>query len=210
MTMTSHADRWTTDPVVPATILSRRCHGSLDAITDSEQRALRPIGTTAHDVAARTGALLTGLFVLPSVRIFQGVRPTAADVPRVPHVISAGHRLVFVESVAWPSGRYATTAAGRIHCDGMYIGQSVRPLIAAVRHWREILPHGHLVSALVVVHPPADGELALPTATCRDLAWTRASDAVRDIRAQLPREQQATSIRAVAALLAATTAEENP
>jgi hypothetical protein len=203
--MTSPADRRTADPVVPAAILSRRSHGNLDAITDSERRTLRPIGMTAHEVAARTGVLLADLLVLPSVRIFQGVRPTAADTPRVPHVISAGCRLVFVESVAWPPGRYATTAAGRIHCDGVYIGQSVCPLIAAVRHWREILPHGHWVSALVVVHPTTDGELALPAATGPDLAWTRASEVVRDIRAHLPHERQATDMRAVAALIAATT-----
>src|SRR5215470_11068945 len=95
------------------------------------------------------GALLTDLFALPGVRIFQGVRPAAADLPRIPHVISAGHRLVLVESVAWPPGRYAATAAGQIHCDGVYTGQSVLPLLTAVRHWRQALPRGHRVSALV-------------------------------------------------------------
>ena len=59
----------------------------------------------------------------------------------------------------------------------------MRPLIAAVRHWRQALPRGHRVSALVVVHPTAEGELALPAATAPDLAWARACDAVRDIRA---------------------------
>ena len=206
--MTSPADRWTTDPVVPATMLSRRCHGNLDAITDSERRALRPIGTTVHEVAARTGVLLAELFALPGVRIFQGVRPTAADLPRIPHVISAGHRLVLVESVAWPPGRYVTRAAGRIHCDGMYIGQSARPLIAAVQHWRETLPRGHRISALVVVHATIEGDLVLPAASGRDLAWARASDAVPYIRAHLLRGRQAVSTRAVAALVAATAAEE--
>ena len=193
---------------MPATVLTGRCHGSLDAITDSERRGLRPIGSTAREVAIRTGALLTDLLALPGVRIFQGVRQAAVDAPRIPHAVSAGHRLVLVESVAWPPGRYATTPAGQIHCDGVYIGQSVRPLIAAVRHWRQALPRGHRVSALVVVHPTAEGELALPAATAPDLAWARASDAVRDIRAHLPRGRQPVSIKAVAALVAAIAEDE--
>ena len=206
--MTMPADRRAAGPGVPATASSRRCHGSLDAITDSERRALRPIGATAHEVAARTGLLLADLFALPDVRIFQGVRPAAADLPRIPHAISAGRQLVLIESVAWPPGHYAATAAGRIHCDGMYIGQSVRPLIAAVRHWRETLSQGHQVSALVVVHPTTEGELALPAATARDLAWSCAGEAVRNIRAYLPRGRCTASIRAVAALVAATAEEE--
>ena len=64
----------------------------------------------------------------PGVRIFQGVRPAAAeDLPRIPHAISAGRRLILIESVAWPPGRYQARADDRIHCDGTYIGQSVLP-----------------------------------------------------------------------------------
>jgi hypothetical protein len=190
---------------VPATLLARRYHGSLDAIADSERRALRPIGTTAHEIAARTGVLLADLVTFPDVRIFQGVRPAGADVPRIAHAVSAGRMVVLVESVAWPPGRYLTTTTGRIHCDGVYIGQSVRPLIAAVRHWREVLPRTHRVSAVVVVHPTADGDVALPPATARDLAWVHADSAVDDIRQRLPRGRQAGSRTVVAALLAATT-----
>ena len=84
----------------------------------------------------------------------------------------------------------------------------MRPLIAAVRHWRQALPRGHRVSALVVVHPTAEGELALPAATAPDLAWARACDAVRDIRAHLPRGRQPVSIKAVAALVAAIAEDE--
>jgi hypothetical protein len=209
MTMTSSADRRIAGPVRPATVVPGRYHGSLDAITDSERRALRPIGTSAHEVAVRTGALLTDLLALPGVRIFQGVRPAAAeDLPRIPHAISAGRQLILVESVAWPPGQYAAKAAGRIHCDGTYIGQSVRPLINAVRHWRETLPPDHRVSALVVVHPATEGELTLPASTTRDVAWTCANDAVRTIRARLPRGRQAVSMRAVATLFAATAGEE--
>lgn len=203
--MASSADPWITGRDRPATAAPGHCHGSLDTITDSERRALRPIGATAYEVAARTGVLLAALLGRPGVHIFQGVRPAPADgAQRIPHAISAGRQLIFVESVAWPPGRYTADADGRIHCDGTYIGQSTLPLVNAVRHWRQMLPRGHLVSALVVVHPTAEGELALPAAVARDLAWTSAADAVRDIGARLPRGRQAASTRAVAALVAAT------
>jgi hypothetical protein len=205
MTMTRSANHRFTDS---ATAMSARCHGSLDEITDTERRALRPIGTTTREVAARTDVLLADLLALPGVRIFRGVLPAAAGMPRIPHAISAGHQLLFVESVAWPPGRYHVVA-GRIHCDGLYTGQSVRPLIGTVRRWRESLPPGHRVGAMVVVHPTAEGDLALPAATARVVAWTRAGDAVPDIRGRLSRRRQPASIRAVAALLAATAAEEN-
>lgn len=210
MTMTRSVNRRIADPVSPAAALPGRCHGSLDAITDSERRALRPIGTTAYETAVRTGVLLADLLTLPGVRIFQGVRQGAAqDMPRIPHAISAGRWLILVESVAWPPGQYAARAAGRIHCDGIYIGQSVRPLVNAIRYWRETLPHGHRVNALVVVHPTAEGDLRLPAPTVRNLAWTHADVAVRDIRAYLPGSRPAVSMRAVAALVAATAEQEN-
>lgn len=201
--MRGTADPWNAGSVVPASVLSRRCHGSLDAVTDSERRALRPIGTTAHEVAASTGVLLAPLLTLPNVRIFQGIRQPAAGVPRIPHAISAGRRLVLVDSVAWPPGRYTASATGQIHCDGIYIGQSVVPLVAAVGQWREILPPDHQVSAFVVVHPAARGDLALPSAATGDLAWARADQAARAIRAHLPSGHQAVSIQAVLALLSA-------
>ena len=111
--------------------------------------------------------------------------------------------------MAWPPGQYAARAAGRIHGDGTYTGQSVRPLINAVRHWRQTLPRGHRVSALVVVYPTTAGRLTLPAPATRDLAWASADDAVRVIHARLPRGQPAVSMKAVAALFAATAAEES-
>jgi hypothetical protein len=186
-----------------------RCHGSLESITDSERRALRPIGMTAREVAVLTGALLTELFTVPGICIFQGVRSAEADMPRIPHAISAGRCVVLVESVAWPPGQYVVTAGGRICCDGPYIGQSMHPLMNAVRHWREILPSGHRVKGLVVVHPAAEGCLGLPGAATRDIVWAHADDAVDEIRTHLPRGRQLASISAVAALITATAEEEN-
>jgi hypothetical protein len=185
-----------------------RSHGSLDSIIDSERRALRPIGISAREAAARTGDMLTVLFAHPGVQIFQGVRPAAADLPRIPHAISAGREVVLVESVAWPPGRYVADASGRIYCDGTYTGQSVRQLSTAVRNWREALPYGHRVTGLVVVHPYAEGDLDLPRRVARAIAWARAADAVTRIRARLPRRQEPASMLAVAALAAATAGEE--
>jgi hypothetical protein len=186
------------------------CHGSLDAVTDSERRALRPIGTTgAHDVAVATGDLLAGLLAQPGVQIFQGVRPGVADAPCIPHAVSFGRRLVLIESVAWPPGGYTATGAGQVHCDGVYIGQSVLPLVAAARHWRVALPPGHRVSAVVVVHPTAPGVLVLPAAR-PDLSWAIAAHAVPAIRAQLPDGPEAASMKAVAMLIAATQGAARP
>jgi hypothetical protein len=210
VTMIKPGDRWAVGPGGPAALIFRRCHGSLDSITDSERRALRPIGTTAHEIATRTGVLLADLFAFPDVQIFQGIRPMTADAPRIQHAISAGRRVVFIESVAWPPGQYVVaTASGRIHCDGMYTGQSVGPLTAAVWHWREILPDDHRVSALVVVHPADQGGLTLPGPVALDVAWACASRAVPEIQARLPLGREEISMTAVTALAAATTEEEN-
>lgn len=189
----------------PATVAPGGWHGSLDTVTDSERRGLRPIGVTTHEVAVLTGILLQAL---PGVLVFQGVRPAAEELPRIPHAISAGRRLILVESVAWPSGQYRQGADGRIHCDGTYIGQSVLPLVSAVRYWQATLPRGDRVSALVVVHPSGEGALVLPDAVTGEVAWTQACDAVRAVRIRLPRGRPTTSTRAVAALVAATAAED--
>lgn len=199
----------TTRPAELSAPSACRWHGSLESITDTERRALRPIGATAHEVAVRTGVLLGELTALPGIQIFQGVCQAAADLPPIPHAVNAGRQVILVESVAWPPGRYAATMAGRIYCDGAYIGQSMRPLRRAVRHWQEVLPPGHRVSGLVVVHPTDEGDLQLGDTAARTISWAHACDAVGEVRAHLPRRCQPVSIRAVAALIAATAQEEN-
>jgi hypothetical protein len=202
-------DRPLTNPDALAGRPTSRFHGSLEGIIDSERRALRPIGTTARDVAERTSELLAGLLDRPGLWGFQGIRSTPAGSPRIPHAISAGRQLVLVESVAWPPGRYTTTAAGRVHCDGVYIGQSVAPLLAAIEYWRAALSRGHQVAALVVVHPAAQGRLTLPAPAACGLAWCRACCALRHLMSLLPPGQQPTSLRLVGELFKAA-AEEEP
>ena len=79
---------------------------------------------------------------------------------------------------------------------------------AAADIWQATLPRGHRVSALVVVHPSGQGALVLPDAVTGEVAWTRARDTVRAVRTRLPRGRPAASARAVAALVAATAAED--
>jgi|SRR5712691_7952830 len=208
--MTTPADRWPTGPALPvASLLIRRSHGNLDEVIDSERRALRPIGTTTHEVAVATGKLLGELLSLPSVRIFHGIRPIEANQPCIPHAISAGRQLILVDSVAWPPGEYATMPTGKIYCDGRYIGQSVRPMINAVRYWRGILPTGHQVTGLVIVHPTPDaGQAPIPPVpTSADLFWSPAHEAVRDLGDRLPPGKQPVSLPAMNALVAATSEE---
>lgn len=189
---------------VPRALLDTRFHGNLDAVLGHEGRSLRPIGTTPSEVADRTGSLLGHLARNPCVRIFFGVTcPNAAIAQVLPHAVVAGRQIILVESVAWPSGQYQVDTDGRIKCDGTYIGQSVAPLMAAVRCWRELLPRNHRVSALIVVHAAGTGQAILPAESVPGLMWARAEDALATISNLLPRNP-ALSLRAFVALLGAT------
>jgi hypothetical protein len=190
--------------MTPGSALEQRYFGNLNAITDSEKRPLRPIGSTAREVAARTGVLLTDLAADPSVRIFHGVRPADPSLPLVPHAISAGRRLVLVESVAWPPGRYETGSDGRILCDGAYIGQSVQALRTVARQWAGLLPRNHRVMAAVVVHRTAKGEITLPAGRPSDLTWVLADNAIAELRPCIAGGGRAVSRNAVVTLMAAT------
>jgi hypothetical protein len=201
--MARPAERRNREQNVAASMSCRRV-GYLGAITDSERQGLRPIGATAYETAARTGILLSQLLAIPGLWIFQGVLPEDTDIPRIPHVVSAGQRVLLVESVAWPPGSYRITKDGRIRCDGTYTGQSVRTLMAAVSYWRHSLPSDHRVSAVVVVHPTSHGRLELPAATAPDVLWTSGDNAVRVIRPYLPQVCQPVSIEVLTALTDAT------
>ena len=190
--------------MTPGPALEQRYFGNLNAITDSEQRPLRPIGSTAREVAARTGVLLTDLAADPSVRIFHGVRPGDPSLPLVPHAISAGRRLVLVESVAWPPGRYEADPDGRILCDGTYIGQSVQALRTVARQWAGLLPRNHRVMAAVVVHRTAKGEITLPAGGPKDLTWVLADNAIAELWPCIAGGGRSVSRNAVVTLMAAT------
>jgi hypothetical protein len=181
-----------------------RRHGHLDTISDSERRPLRPIGMTVREAAVRTSALLTHLLAIPGVRLVRGVRSGSAGLPRVPLALNAGRQVLLIEMVAWPPGRYETTADGRVHCDGTYIGQSCGSLRAIAGHWRNALPDDHRVSAIVVVHPLTAGPVTLPRLDPEGPAWLPAVDAAGRIRPRLLLGRRTASPVAVRALLAAT------
>jgi hypothetical protein len=191
--------------IVPPPVMERRHHGDLTTITDDAWRPLRPIGRTAQEVAERTGALLADLVAIPCVRIFHGIHAAGAGLPLISHAISAGRQLVLIESVAWPPGCYETGANGRIYCDGMYIGQTVSPLVAAVRHWQELLPQNHRVTAMIVVHAAAGDSITLPASRQKTLTWVPAGEAVGSILQRISNGHQSVSRNAIAALLVATT-----
>jgi hypothetical protein len=186
---------------VPMSVISRRLHGNLDSVPDDDNRALRPIGLDVAEVVARTGAMLTELVVRPGVHVFHGIRTRIAQAAIVASVVSAGPVLILVDSVAWPPGRYDLDADDRVRCDGVYIGQSAGPLMAAVHHWRKTLPRGHRVGALVVVHTVGPGRYVLPP-TRPGVAWIRSDDLLTKIGQHLPR-RCAPSMHALAALAAA-------
>jgi len=190
---------------IPVPVLERRLHGSLDMISDLEGRPLRPIGRPVRDIASRTGLLLAQLINMPSVRVFHGVRVPGSK-PLVAHAVAAGRTVILVESVAWPSGQYQTDGSGRISCDGLYIGQSVSTLMAAVRQCRNLLPRNHRVCAMVVVHPTGEAAPSLPVSTMPDLTWVDVDGALGELRRRLPRKKNL-STHAMAALVAATASE---
>lgn len=181
-----------------------RYHGDLGSVRDSERRGLRPIGATVGEAAARTGAFLARFVAPQTVHIFQGVHPVGVAAPRIPHAISAGRHVVFIESVTWPSGRYVVDGAHRVYCDNIYTGQSVHRLIDAVHRWRHMLPPSHRVSALVVVHPLDDGPVVLPSTRQGEVGWTLPQHVTRDLCDLLPVGQQAVSQAALVALAAAS------
>jgi hypothetical protein len=203
--MTMHAISVSTDNSVQCPEPPGRVHGTLGVIADSERRTLRPIGTTAREVAERTGALLAHLAADPAVWIFQGVRPCGHAGPPISHVISVGREVMLIESVAWPPGRYAALDSGDIHCGEQYIGQSTGHLTSALRYWRQLLPADHRASAMVVVHPTTTGELVLPTVCDQPIAWAHAHSALAEMRARLGGcgHERAASKTAIAALFQA-------
>jgi hypothetical protein len=182
---------------LPDPALSRpseeRFHGRLEGITDSEQRSLRSIATTAYEAASRTDCILVGLIAIPGLWIFRGVRTATLEQPLIPHALAAGRRLILIESVAWPPGRYESLADGRICCDGTYIGQSSAPFLAAVRQWRATVPDDHKVSAVIIVHGAASADISLLAAADRALAWVRAENAVHEVRRRLAQGPEMTS-----------------
>jgi hypothetical protein len=170
-----------------------RLFGSLSAITDSERNALRSITLSALESATRTSDLLATLLAVPGLLIFQGVIGAAVGIPLVPHIICAGRIVVLVESVAWPPGTYHAGENGQVYCDGVYIGQSVRPLLTAVAYWRDALPPGHGVSALVIVHQTADGCLTLPTTGASEVTWVSSHEAIQTAKARLSAQRRRVS-----------------
>jgi hypothetical protein len=176
-----------------------RYHGDLGATSAEEHRALRPVGMTRADVVARTDALLTPLIERPGVRIFRSVRLARVSGTASAHAVSAGRTLVLIESVAWPSGRYAMDAAGELSCDGHMIGQSASPLAAAVTAFRDRLPRRHRVRALVAVHRTGFGRYTLPEGT-RNLGWLMADHLAAALHDALPRRADQVSRQVLAAL----------
>jgi hypothetical protein len=183
-------------------VLEQRCHGNLAAITDSERRPLRSIGTTARSVAEATGSLISGLTEIPSVRIFRGLASGDLKAP-VALAVSGGRALILVEPVAWPAGYYQVGSDGGVSCDGTFIGQSVAPLADAVRYWRRRLPRSHRVSALVIVHPTDGGRYRLPGPT-PEIAFGLVDSAVEDLGRRMSGGRQTISGPMLAALVEAT------
>jgi hypothetical protein len=142
----------------------------VDDAMDSERRPLRPIGASVAEVAARTGRLLTRFSDRRGVRLLRDVAVVAGQTP-IAHAISSARLILLIESVAWPGGTYSAAPDGGVRCDGAYIGQSVQPLIGAVRQLRHAMPRGRLIEAVLVVHPSLPAAPTLPATGPAELTW---------------------------------------
>jgi hypothetical protein len=157
----------------------------VDELIDSEWRPLRPIGISTGEVAARTGRLLARLTRRPGVHLFSGVAVT--DGLAVTHALSAGRLVLFVESVAWPDGTYSTGPDGGVRCGGVYIGQTVRPLLEAVRRLRRTLPDDFRIGGVVVVHPSTPAAPTLPATVPAGLSWLTPGGLTSHVRRRVRR-----------------------
>jgi hypothetical protein len=158
----------------------------MDGLIDSELRPLRPIGVSASEVAARTGRLLTRLTDQPGIHLFSDI-PVAGTPAPITHALSAGRLILLVESVAWPAGTYSTTADGGVLCDGVYIGQSVRPLLDTVRRVRRTFPGNYRIGGVVVVHPSLPAAPTLPVTGPVGLSWMPPAGLTSRMRRRLRR-----------------------
>jgi hypothetical protein len=188
---------------LPPSLVDRRLHGNLDAVSDGRLRPLRSIGTAAAEVTAQTGALLIGLISNPGVHVFHSIRATSSRIPVVAHAVTAGRTVTLVESVAWPPGQYQVDHDGRLRCDGRYIGQSVDLLLAAVRYWKAALPRSHRVTAIVVIHRTGPGRYALPATLSSEIEWAEPETALGTLRARTAGRRNV-SAHVLAALATAT------
>jgi hypothetical protein len=166
--------------------------GTLESLTDDEQRPLRPIGMSVREAAARTGELLVRLSEVPGVRLLAGVR-VLKRTPPIGFVLVTASHVLLVESVAWPSGAYTTTPEGGILCDGVDIGQSVRSLVASVYRLRR-LARRRLVAAAVVVHSSDAGRPSLPVSGPAGPAWLSPGELRAHIARGLLRGHRRTSL----------------
>ncbi|GAA2644780.1 hypothetical protein [Paractinoplanes durhamensis] len=160
--------------------MPHRLRGSLERLTDDENRSLRPIGMSVREAAARTGVLLDRLADTPGVRLVAAGVLVAAGAPRIGFAVISASHLLLVESVAWPAGAYTVTPQGFVLCDGVYIGQSVHTLAGSVRTLRRVAGR-RVVGAVVVVHPSGPGTPSLPVGP----AWIRPADVPAQIARRL-------------------------
>lgn len=170
---------------------------------DTDVPPIRSIGSGNPPPAESTGRDLAVLAAEEGLHLFPAVSMTATAPPLQAHALAGGGFVIFVATVRWPPGAYHVDSDDRIHCDSLYIGQSVRPVRVALALWRDRLPRHHQVSAFVVVHPDGPGDYALPAGSANDLAWAMADAAVCQLRNQLPQRRGA-SRRALLVLAAAT------
>ncbi|GDY31186.1 J domain-containing protein [Gandjariella thermophila] len=135
-----------------------------------------------RELAVRLTADLLARYVtdIPSARVFHQVTWPGTEFPEVDHAVLCGHRLVLIDSMIWPGGRYTVDRQGYIQRDGKSFGGGALVLGEAARAFQLLLPRLE-VRGVVLVWPETSDAAASSTWEGTDVAVTGAEGFVREV-----------------------------
>lgn len=135
-----------------------------------------------RELAVRlTGDLLARYLTdIPAARVFHQVTWPGTDYPEVDHAVLCGHRLVLIDSMIWPPGKYSVDRQGYVQRDGKSFGGGALVLGEAARAFQLLLPRLE-VRGVVVLWPETADRTASNTWEGTDVAVTDAEGFVREV-----------------------------
>jgi hypothetical protein len=135
-----------------------------------------------RELAVRlTGDLLARYLAdIPAARVFHQVTWPGTEFPEVDHAVLCGHRLVLIDSMIWPPGRYSVDRQGYVQRDGKSFGGGALVLGEAARAFQLLLPRLE-VRGVVVLWPESSDETVSSTWEGTDVAVTGAEGFIREV-----------------------------
>jgi hypothetical protein len=139
-----------------------------------------------HDKRRELAVLLTNRLLdryltrIPAARVFHQVTWPGSAHAEIDHAVLCGHRLVLIDSVIWPEGKYSVDRSGYVHRDGKSFGGGAFVLGEATRAFQLLLPRLE-VRGVLLVWPETSGNAPSSTWNGTDVAVTGAEDFVREV-----------------------------